>query len=48
MTDRIIVMGWIYRSRQNGVVVSVYGLSPTLSVGHHSGVEPRCVWYEDI
>ena len=48
MFDRIVIRGWIYKSRQNGVVVDVHGVVPTISVGNHSGVEPRTLWYEDI
>lgn len=40
-SDRIIVLGYVYESRQNGVLLDVLGLCPTLSVGCHSGVEPK-------
>lgn len=47
MSDSITIRGWIYRSRQNGVVVDAGGVAPTLSVGKHSGVEPRVLWYDE-
>lgn len=37
----IVIEGWVYASRQNGVVVSPDGLSPCLGVGCHSGVETK-------
>lgn len=37
----IRVVGWVYESRQNGAVFDVRGLAPCLSVGCHSGVEPK-------
>ena len=40
-TDKIIVVGYVWNSRQNGMVLDVCGISPCLSVGQHSGVEPK-------
>lgn len=40
-SDRIVIAGWVYCSRQNGVVVDICGLSPCLGVGCHSGVETK-------
>ena len=45
---RIITEGYVYRSRQNGLVLNPMGVSPTIGVGQHSGVEPRIrVVYEN-
>jgi hypothetical protein len=41
MSDRIIVVGYVYVSRQNGCILDVNGVSPCISAGCHSGVEPR-------
>lgn len=40
-SDRIVVVGEVYRSRQNGIVIDVCGVSPCLAVGQHFGVEPK-------
>ena len=40
-TDKIIVVGYVYSSRQNGTLLDIRGVCPTLSVGCHSGVEPK-------
>lgn len=40
-TDRIVIVGNVWNSRQNGIVLDVRGVSPCLSVGQHSGVEPK-------
>ena len=39
--DRIVIVGSVYQSRQNGVVLSVQGISPCFVVGQHSGVESK-------
>lgn len=39
--DRIIAVGQVWNSRQNGVVLDVRGIAPTISCGAHSGVEPK-------
>ena len=44
---RVVVVGYVYRSQQNGQVYDPRGLSPTICVGHHAGVEPRIIEYED-
>lgn len=45
---KIITEGYVYRSRQNGLVLNPMGVSPTIGVGQHSGVEPRIrVVYEN-
>lgn len=38
---KIMNEGYVYSSRQNGLVLNPRGISPTISVGQHSGVEPR-------
>lgn len=40
-SDEIVVVGYCYESRQNGVVLDTIGISQTLSCGCHSGVEPK-------
>lgn len=48
MTDKIIIIGYVYESKQNGGVLDVNGIAPCLGVGCHSGVSPRIkVEYED-
>lgn len=39
--DKIVVIGYVYESRQNGGVIGIYGVAPCLGVGSHSGVEPK-------
>lgn len=48
-TDRIIIEGYVWKSQQNGAVYNVGGVSPCLSCGQHSGVEPKIIEiiYED-
>lgn len=41
-----IVIGKIWKSEQNGLVYNPDGLSPCLTVGCHSGVEPKIIVYE--
>lgn len=43
---KCIVVGQIWKSQQNGMVYDPRGLSPTICVGHHSGVEPKIIEYE--
>ena len=40
-TDRIVIVGNVWNSRQNGMVLDIRGVYPCLSVGQHSGVEPK-------
>lgn len=49
-TDRIITLGQVYKSQQNGSVYDVAGISPCLACGCHSGVEPKIleIEYESI
>ena len=37
----------IYRSEQNGWVYNVDGVSPTITVGCHSGVAPMIIEYDE-
>lgn len=43
---KVMKVGQIYRSKQNGWVYDPEGVSPTICVGHHAGVEPRIIVYE--
>lgn len=36
-----MIAGWVYSSRQNGVVVRIEGIGPCLGVGCHAGVETK-------
>lgn len=40
-TDKIIVVGYVWQSNQNGTVLDASGISHCLTVGQHSGVEPK-------
>ena len=40
-TDKIIAVGYVWNSRQNGIVLDVRGVSHCFTVGQHSGVEPK-------
>lgn len=42
-TDQVIVVGQVWRSSQNGMVYDPRGVSPTICVGHHAGVEPKII-----
>ena len=45
--SRCLIVGRVWRSQQNGLVYDPEGLAPTLVVGHHSGVEPKIIEYEE-
>ena len=45
--DEVIIVGQVWRSSQNGQVYDPRGVSPTICVGHHAGVEPKIIVYED-
>lgn len=40
-TEKIVIAGYVWESRQNGTVLDVSGISPCISVCQHSGVEPK-------
>lgn len=40
-SDKILVVGYVWNSCQNGMVINVRGVSPCFTVGCHSGVEPK-------
>lgn len=40
-TNRIVIVGSVWNSKQNGIVLDVRGVSPCFTVGKHSGVEPK-------
>lgn len=44
---KIEIIGQIWKSLANGMVYSPEGLSPTLVVGCHSGVEPKIIYIEE-
>ncbi len=41
------IVGKVWKSKQNGMVYDPDGISPCICVGHHSGVEPKIIEYED-
>lgn len=47
MNDKVIVVGQVWKSSQNGAVYDTRGVSPTICAGHHAGVEPKIIVYED-
>ena len=44
----IIIVGFVWRSMQNGAVYSTEGLTPTISRGAHSGVEPKIIVFDEV
>ena len=47
-TDKIIVVGYVWYRRQNGSVLDVRGISHCITIGQHSGTEPKIrVVYEN-
>jgi len=47
MNDEVLVVGQVWKSSQNGAVYNPRGIAPTICVGHHAGVEPKIIVYED-
>lgn len=39
--DDIVIVGFIWKSQQNGMVYSPFGISGTMTIGQHSGTEPK-------
>lgn len=37
----VMTIGYVWKSQQNGAVYDAHGLSPCLTCGQHSGVEPK-------
>lgn len=47
-SSRSVLPVWkIWRSHQNGWVYDPQGLAPCLTVGNHSGVEPKIIVYDN-
>lgn len=44
--SRVLTIGYVYRSQQNGAVYDPTGVAPCLCAGAHSGVEPRIIVYD--
>ena len=40
-TNKIVVIGNVWVSKQNGMVYEPNGIAPTLTCGCHVGVEPK-------
>lgn len=38
---KIKILGYCWKSQMNGAVYDVVGVAPCLTVGQHSGVEPK-------
>lgn len=47
MGNEVIVAGKVWQSSQNGLVFDPHGISPTICVGCHAGVEPKIIIYKD-
>jgi len=45
--NRVKPLMKIWKSHQNGWVYDTQGLCPTLTVGQHSGVEPKIIEYDN-
>lgn len=46
-TNKIVVIGFVWRSKQNGMILNVLGLSSCITIGQHNGCEPKiAVVYE--
>lgn len=41
MMRKIEIIGYVWKSQQNGAVYGVGGVSPCLNCGQHAGVEPK-------
>jgi hypothetical protein len=39
--SRIKIIGYVWKSQQNGAVYDASGVSPNLCCGNHAGVEPK-------
>ena len=46
--EKIVIVGFVWRSMQNGAVYSTEGLAPTISRGSHSGVEPKIIVFDEV
>lgn len=46
--NSIVIVGFAWRSMQNGAVYSTEGLAPTISRGGHSGVEPKIIVFYEV
>lgn len=44
---RCLIVGYVWKSNQNGQVYDPMGISPCLTVGNHAGGEPKIIEYED-
>lgn len=44
---RCLIVGQIWKSKQNGKVYSPEGIAPCICVGNHAGVEPKIIVYEN-
>lgn len=40
-TDKIVIVGAVWNSKQNGAVLNTKGISQCFTVGKHSGCEPK-------
>lgn len=45
--SQCMIVGSVWKSSQNGAVYDPRGIAPTICVGHHAGVEPKIIVYED-
>ena len=45
-TLQCLVVGQVWKSKQNGKVYNPEGLCPCICAGNHAGVEPKIIVYE--
>ena len=48
--SRIMILGYVWKSQQNGAVYDTDGVAPCLNCGQHAGVEPKImeIVYEEL
>ncbi len=46
-TNKCLILGYVWKSSQNGAVYDPRGIAPTICAGCHSGVEPKIIVYEE-
>jgi hypothetical protein len=45
--NKCLIVGYVWKSNQNGAVYDPRGIAPTICAGCHSGVEPKIIVYEE-
>jgi hypothetical protein len=44
---KILPVGKVWKSENNGWCYSTSGLCPTICIGAHGGCQPKVIWYEE-